>query len=92
MCTLASKVKAMLYVYMRNNHVDRLYIGYDADPTKATETWLADAYQWSHNHSRRISTMKRDDNYFYGYLGHRNARMLSQHINNGKFSNEKVFT
>ena len=88
---LASKIRAMLYNYMTENNVNRLYVGYEADLLNEPETHLIDAYSWSSGHRRRIGEMPYNENNFFGQLGDSKLRHLSIAINNKAFTQERVF-
>lgn len=88
---LASKVRSMLYTYMTENNIDRLYIGYEANLLSDTETHLVCAYDWSKTHRRRIGEMTYDENNFFGQLGESKLRQLSNAVNNRAFTQERVF-
>ena len=88
---LESKVRTMLYNYMRYNNLTRLYVGYESDLLKEPETQLINAYDWSKTHRRYIGEMVYNENNFFGQLGDSKLRQLSNAINNKAFTQERVF-
>lgn len=88
---LASKVRSMLYMYMREHSIDRLYVGYTADLLKEPETQLINAYEWSKTHRRRVGEMMYNPDNFFGQIGNSKLRQLSVAINNGTFLQERLF-
>lgn len=88
---LAAKVRTMLYNYMQEYGIDRLFIGYEADLLKDPEQHLIGAYDWSKTHRRRIGEMPYNEHNFFGQLGDSRNRQLSVAINNKAFTQERIF-
>lgn len=88
---LMTKIATMLYVYMYDNNIDRLYIGYDYNLTEETETQLIDAYKWSNTHCRRMGSMNHNHLNLFDYVADSRNRKLAIAIKSGTFSEERVF-
>lgn len=88
---LLVKLQTMLYKYMQEQDIDRLYIGYNYNPSAKTEEELIPAEDWSMSHSRRLGEIAYDSDDMVGKLSIGNARKLAMAINNLSFHQEDVF-
>lgn len=88
---LASKVRSMLYKYMSDHNIDRLYVGYESNLLHEPETHLINSYEWSKHHRRRLGEMPYNEYNFFGSVGDSKLRKLSVAINNGMFDQERIF-
>jgi hypothetical protein len=88
---LMTKISSMLYTYMRDNNIDKLYVGYDFNLSEDTETELIDAYEWSNTHYRRLGTLEHNHTQLFDYVAASRNRKLAIAIKSGTFSAESVF-
>lgn len=88
---LVTKIATMIYTYMRDNNIERLYVGYDYNLTEETETQLIDAYKWSTTHYRRLGTMEHNHLNLFDYVADSRNRKLAIAVKSGTFSEERVF-
>lgn len=88
---LMTKISTMLYTYMRDNNIDKLYVGYDFNLSEDTETELVDAYKWSNTHYRRLGTLEHNHMQLFDYVAASRNRKLAIAIRSGTFSAESVF-
>lgn len=88
---LATRVISMLYTYMRDNNVRKLYIGYECDLASDPETELINAYAWSNTHCRRVGELPHSHKNLFGHVKDGASRKLSIAVRSGTFSEELVF-
>lgn len=88
---LATRVISMLYAYMRDNNVRKLYIGYEYDLASDPETELIDAYSWSNSHCRRVGELPHNHKNLFGHVKDGASRKLAIAVRSGTFSEELVF-
>lgn len=89
--TLIVQLQSMLYKYMTDNSIDKLYIGYRNDLSAKPEEQLIDAYEWSNTHHRRIGAKPYQEDKLYSTLSISSACQLAQCINSTKFTKKEIF-
>lgn len=88
---LETKVHSLLYSYMLDNSLERLYIGYSADVRADMEEGLIPAYEWSKTHRRRLGEIPYNYLNLFGSISDSNSRKLANAINSSAFVTERVF-